>query len=192
MWLPNKLSFTLAVKLSTFFPKFLANIRCIPIYKNRMQQKFRTEPVELDKPSQMFKYLIGEKPDFECHGEQPVPGIQFFPGTWTFELELIVYPACLPGQTGSSQLVVVSLPGSPFLTLFVLIRLIIKDETAASADINKARRMPGLVRIKPACRECSCSECEDGVSVVKSRRRVRWSWVPSTELGGESWQLTEP
>lgn len=132
-----------------------------------MQQKFLTEPVGLDKRSQMFKYLIGEKPNFECHGEWPVPSIQFFYGTWAFELELIVYPVCLPGQTSSSKLIAVSLPGSPFLSLYVLIRLTIKDGTEASADVNKARGMPGLVRIKSVHRERSCSECEYGGCVVR-------------------------
>lgn len=151
-----------------FFSKFLVNNHCISIYKNRMQQKFLTEPVGLHKRSQMFKYLIGEKPNFECHGEWPVPSIQFFYRTWTFELEVIVYPVCLPGQTSSSKLIAASLPGSPFRSLSVLIRLTIKDGTEESADVNKARGMPGLVRIKSVSRECSWSECEFGASVVRA------------------------
>lgn len=102
----------------------------------------------------MFKYWIGEKPDFECHGEWPVPSIQFFHRACTFELELIVYPVCLPGQTSSSKLIAVSLPGSPFLTLYVLIRLTIRDSTQASAEVNKARETPGLVRIKSVHHKC--------------------------------------
>lgn len=84
-----------------------------------------------------------------------------------FELELIVDSVCLPGQTSSSKLIAASLPSPPFLGLYVLIRLSIKDSTEAGADINKARGKPGLVRIKSACRECSCSECEYGASVVR-------------------------
>jgi len=62
----------------------------------------------------------------------------------------------------------VSLPGSPFLSLYALIRLTIKDGTEAGRGVNKARGMPGLVRIKSVRRECSCSECEYGVSVVRA------------------------
>lgn len=141
-----------------------------------MEQKFLTEPVGLGKRSQMFKYLIGEKPNFECHGEWPVPSIQFFYRTWTFELELIVYPVCLPEQTSSSKLIAVSLPGSPFLSLYVLIRLTIRDGTEASADVNKARGMPGLVRIKSVCGECSCSECCIWGFCYEGRRVAEGGW----------------
>lgn len=102
-----------------------------------------------------------------------MPSIQFFHRVCTFELELIVYSVCLSRQTSSSKLIAVSLPGSPFLGLYVLIRLTIKDGTEASADVNKARGMPGLVRIKSVCRECSRSECEYGVSVVRVACRTR-------------------
>lgn len=52
------------------------------------------------------------------------------------ELELIVYPVCLPGQTSSWRLIAVSLLGSPFLSLYVLIRLTING-SEAGADANK-------------------------------------------------------
>lgn len=121
---------------------------------------------------QMFKYWIGEKPDFECHREWPVPSIQFFYSACTFELELIVYPVCLPGQTSSSKLIAVSLAGSPFLALYVLIRLTIRDSTQASADVNKARETPGLVRIKSVHHK-SRSECECWVSDVRVAHGTR-------------------
>lgn len=63
-----------------FLSKFLVNNHQISIYENRMEQKFLTEALGPDKRSQTFKYLIGEKPNFECHGERLVPSIQFFYG----------------------------------------------------------------------------------------------------------------
>lgn len=159
-----------------------------------MEQEFLTEALGPDKRSQMFKYLIGEKPDFECHGGWPVPSIQFFYRTWMLELELIVYPVCLPGQTSSWRLIAVSLLGSPFLSLYVLIRLTING-SEAGADANK----DGKCQAWPEWNQCVVSALVLNVNTEpllwgqrSGRRRVRWSWIPCTQLVGESWQLTEP
>lgn len=137
----------------------------------------------------MFKYLIGEKPNFECHGERPVPSTQFSYRAWMLELGLIVYPVCLPGQTSSWRLVAVSLLGSPFLSLYVLIRLTMKDGSEAGADADKDGKCQARMK---SVSECSCSECEYGASVVRAEEWLRWSWIPYTPLVGESWRLTEP
>lgn len=88
-----------------------------------MEQKFLSEPVGLHKQSEMFKYLVGEKPNFECHGERLVPSTQLFHGTCTFELELIVYPVCLACQTSSLELIAVSLPDPRTSALMYLLGL---------------------------------------------------------------------
>lgn len=160
-----------------------------------MEQKFLTEALGPDKRSQTFKYLIGEKPNFECHGERLVPSIQFFYRGWMLELELIVYPACLPGQTSSWRLIAASLLGSPFLSLYVLIRLTIKDGTEAGADADK----DGECQAWPEWNQCVESALVLNVNTElllwghrSGRRRVRWSWIPCTPLVRQSWQLTEP
>lgn len=160
-----------------------------------MEQKFPTKALGPHKRPQMFKYLIGEKPNFECHRERPVPSIQFFRRTWMLELELIVYPACLPGQTSSWRLIAVSLLGSPFLSLYVLIRLTIKHGTGAGSDANK----DGKCQAWPEWNQCVVSALVLNANTElllwgqrSGRRRVRWSWIPCTQRIRESWQLTEP
>lgn len=164
IWLSNKLSFYPCRKTKyIFFSKFLVNYCQIPIYKNRMEQKFLTEALGPDKRSQMFKYLIGQKPNFECHGERPVPSIQFFHRAWMLELELIVYPVCLPGQTSSWRLIAVSLLGSPFLSLYVLIRL-----------YNKGRHRGRRRRWQ---RQGNARPGQNGITV--SRVLLCWMWIRS-------------